>query len=170
METFTLEKTITFLCKTRYKTGKTFELLWYTLLNSITAFKCRDCRSAAHQKPPLCKGRWAANGGSEGLCCRKQRICIHFQRNRNIVLHQSLSHAIRVTAPFTQGSLRRSSASAKTPPANGRGCMRFLSTYRPVRLRQRLLRQRRDRAYPQPEIRWSERSLRWRRRSPGRSG
>ena len=38
------------------------------------------------------------------------RIHINFRKKRNIVLRQSLSHAVRMTAPFTQGSLGRSRA------------------------------------------------------------
>ena len=44
------------------------------------------------QKPPLCKGRWAANSGSEGLCTKMLPIRIGFRRNRNILPPQSLSH------------------------------------------------------------------------------
>ena len=46
----------------------------------------------------------------------------------------------------------------------------LLSTYRPGLQQLPWQRQQRDRAYPQPGIRWSGRSLRWKRRSPGWSG
>ena len=63
------------------------------------------CQFALHQKPPLCKGRWLAVRRDGGIARKKLRTRTDFRRNRNIVLQQSLSHAVRVTAPFTQGSL-----------------------------------------------------------------
>ena len=45
-----------------------------------------------------------------------------------------------------------------------------LSTFHPERQRQQRLRLRQDRACRPPEIRWSARSLRWRRRFPGWNG
>ena len=49
------------------------------------------------------------------------RIRISFRRNSYILLHQSLSHAVRVTAPFTQGSLRRSRARGFIDTLNAAG-------------------------------------------------
>ena len=46
---------------------------------------------------------------------RKTRIRIRLRQMRNDVPQQSLSHAARVTAPFTQGSLRRFRAIASNP-------------------------------------------------------
>ena len=62
---------------------------------------------ALHQSLPCVKGGGSPQGDSEGLRSKKYRIPIGFRRNPNIVLRQSLSHAVRVTAPFTQGSLGR---------------------------------------------------------------
>ena len=56
--------------------------------------------------------RWAANSGSEGLRGKNLRIRIGLRRIRNMSLHQSLSHATRMTAPFTQGCARRRVQSA----------------------------------------------------------
>ena len=67
-------------------------------------------RFALHQSLPCVKGGGSAQADSEGLCAEMLRIRITFRRNCYILLHQSLSHAVRVTAPFTQGSLRRSRA------------------------------------------------------------
>ena len=65
---------------------------------------------APHQSLPCVKGGGSAQADSEGLCGKKLRICIGFRRNRHILLQQSLSHAVRMTAPFAQGSLGRSRA------------------------------------------------------------
>jgi len=64
-------------------------------------------------KPPLCKGRWHGKAVTEGLCSEIVRICHGFRRIGTACCDKpSVKNLKFLTAPFTQGRLGRSRASA----------------------------------------------------------
>ena len=76
-------------------------------------------RVCSAPKPPLCKGRWAAKGGSEGLPQRDVSISHWVSANSHSVLHNpSVKNQRFLTAPFTQGSLLGAPAPVQSTKIN----------------------------------------------------
>ena len=92
-----------------------------SLLGDGTAANCSlSYKLAPHPKPPLCKGRWLADRRDGGIVA--VRCCI-LATNRCEFITCSSNPSVKnqrfLTAPFTQGSLGRSRASASSSDFHG---------------------------------------------------